>query len=77
MKEFKRIVSGDPSRLVVHDSRGRRPVHQAAAKNRKEILQIIVEYGGDLNLRDEEGNTPLHLAADKEAVDAIELLLMK
>ncbi len=39
------------------------PVHQAAQMHRLEILRLLVQFGGDLNIKDNANNTPLHYAA--------------
>ncbi|CAG7721204.1 unnamed protein product [Allacma fusca] len=75
VKEFKRIISGDVTRLNVADSRGRKAVHHASLKNQVGILKIIALYKGNLSSEDLDGNTPLHLAVKVEATDAIDFLL--
>lgn len=46
IKEFERLYVSDPSRLRIQDPKGRTATHQAAAKNRVNILQLIAHYGG-------------------------------
>nr|XP_026500855.1 transient receptor potential cation channel subfamily A member 1 [Vanessa tameamea] len=75
VEDFKRLYLTEPSRLSVHDTRGRTVAHQAAARNNTNILQFIVRYGGDLNISDNFGNTPLHVAVENGSLDAIEFLL--
>ncbi|CAH2103609.1 unnamed protein product [Euphydryas editha] len=74
-EDFKRLYLTEPSRLSLRDTRGRTAAHQAAARNNTNILQIIVHYGGDLNVTDNSGNTPLHVAVESDSLDAIEFLL--
>ncbi|XP_057671401.1 transient receptor potential cation channel subfamily A member 1 isoform X2 [Diorhabda carinulata] len=74
---FQRLYYDDPTRLVIQDSRGRTPAHQAAARNRVNILQFILEQGGDLNILDYANNTPLHIAVEHESLDAVDFLLAK
>ncbi|KAJ1525322.1 hypothetical protein ONE63_010144 [Megalurothrips usitatus] len=75
LEDFARLLVADPRRLTVRDSRGRAAVHQAAARNRINILQFIVANDGDLNIQDKAGNTPLHLAVEANALEALEFLL--
>ncbi|XP_055535400.1 transient receptor potential cation channel subfamily A member 1 isoform X2 [Wyeomyia smithii] len=75
LDEFIRLYEGDNGRLVVKDSKGRTAAHQAAARNRINILQFIHEHGGDLNAQDIFGNTPLHVAVENDSLDALEFLL--
>ncbi|KAK9882267.1 hypothetical protein WA026_020373 [Henosepilachna vigintioctopunctata] len=72
---FKRLYVAEPTRLFIKDSRGRTVVHQAAFRNRTNILQFIHEKRGDLDNQDNAGNTPLHVAVENESLDAINFLL--
>ncbi|XP_070501676.1 transient receptor potential cation channel subfamily A member 1 [Chironomus tepperi] len=75
LDEFVRLYQFDNTRLTVKDGRGRTVAHQAAAKNRKNILLFIHEMHGDLNCQDNTGSTPLHFAVENDSFDAIEFLL--
>jgi hypothetical protein len=47
-------------------------------KNQKRIVQLLISYGADVNLKDGEGETSLHLAASYGCpLEIIELLLEK
>ncbi|XP_039436937.1 transient receptor potential cation channel subfamily A member 1-like isoform X2 [Culex pipiens pallens] len=75
LEEFVRLYEGDNGRLAIKDSRGRTATHQAAARNRVNILNYIYTQRGDLNEQDMFGNTPLHLAVENDSLDALEFLL--
>uniref|UniRef100_A0AAG5D4F5 Uncharacterized protein n=1 Tax=Anopheles atroparvus TaxID=41427 RepID=A0AAG5D4F5_ANOAO len=60
LEEFIRLYESDNNRLTVKDSKGRTAAHQAAARNRVNILTFIHGQGGNLNAQDMIGNTPLH-----------------
>ncbi|XP_025420508.1 transient receptor potential cation channel subfamily A member 1 isoform X3 [Sipha flava] len=75
LDDFNRLFVAEPARLEVRDSKGRAAVHQAAARNKLNILQFIRNHGGDLNLRDSCGNTPIHIAIEHNSLDALEYLL--
>ncbi|KAF5301244.1 hypothetical protein FQR65_LT00944 [Abscondita terminalis] len=75
LETFQRLYFADPSRLIIRDGRGRTAAHQAAFKNRTNILQFIAAHGGDLNIQDNVGNTPLHIAVEIEALDTVDYLL--
>ncbi|CAG9864669.1 unnamed protein product [Phyllotreta striolata] len=77
LEVFQRLYYADPTRLVIRDSRGRTPIHQAASRNRVNILQFIVDQGGDLNVQDNAGCTPLHVAVEHDSLDAVDFLLQK
>ncbi|VVC25448.1 Ion transport domain,Ankyrin repeat-containing domain,Ankyrin repeat [Cinara cedri] len=76
LDEFHRLFIAEPARLEVRDSKGRAAVHQAAARNKLNILHFIRNKGGDLNIRDSYGNTPLHIAIEHNSLDAVEFLLL-
>ncbi|KAB0796783.1 hypothetical protein PPYR_10844 [Photinus pyralis] len=75
LETFQRLYFADPARLVIRDPRGRTAAHQAAFKNRTNILQFISAHGGDLNIQDNVGNTPLHVAVEAASLDAVDYLL--
>ncbi|CAH0547388.1 unnamed protein product [Brassicogethes aeneus] len=72
---FQRLYFADTTRLTIKDPRGRTAAHQAAARNRVNILQFILSQGGDLNDQDNSGNTPLHIAVEHSSLDAVDFLL--
>lgn len=53
LEEFIRLYQGDNTRLNIKDGKGRTPAHQAASRNRVNILQYIHEQQGG-----EYSNTP-------------------
>nr|WMY99264.1 transient receptor potential A1 [Bemisia tabaci] len=75
LEDFSRLFLAEPSRLHVHDSKGRCAAHQAAARNKINILQFIKNHGGDLNIRDNRGNTPLHIAVEHQSLEAVEFFM--
>ena len=42
---------------------GGTPLHYAAQKGHKEIIELLITNGADLNAKTGRGTTPLHLAA--------------
>lgn len=46
LEEFIRLYKGDNARLSLRDGKGRTPAHQAAARNRVNVLDFIREQGG-------------------------------
>uniref|UniRef100_A0A1B0CK24 Transient receptor potential cation channel subfamily A member 1 n=3 Tax=Lutzomyia longipalpis TaxID=7200 RepID=A0A1B0CK24_LUTLO len=75
LEDFARLYNTDNSRLNVKDGKGRTAAHQAAARNRVNILQFIRDEQGDLNAQDSLGNTPLHIAVENDSLDALDFLL--
>ncbi|HEX2752033.1 MAG TPA: ankyrin repeat domain-containing protein, partial [Alphaproteobacteria bacterium] len=54
---------------------GRSPLHVAAEKKNKKLLQIMVAAGGDVNLPDRKGFTPLHDAITSNDIKTVKLLI--
>ncbi|CAA9998410.1 unnamed protein product [Nesidiocoris tenuis] len=77
IEDFNRLFTDEPKRLSVRDSKGRAAAHQAAARNKLNILQFIANHNGDLNILDYQGNTPLHVAVEHESLGAIDYLLQQ
>lgn len=48
------------------DPNGYTPLHAAASYGHRELLQLLVQKGGDINIQDNEGDTPLHHTEDLE-----------
>ncbi|XP_076860026.1 cyclin-dependent kinase 4 inhibitor C [Brachyhypopomus gauderio] len=49
--------------------------HDAARDGYVDMLQVLVNYGADVNLLDNGGNLPLHLAAGEGHLDAVQFLI--
>ncbi|XP_065919658.1 uncharacterized protein [Dysidea avara] len=56
---------------------GYTPMHEAASKNRSKVLELLLQYGGDVNCRANMYSkcTPLHLAASGGHVDCVRVLI--
>jgi ankyrin repeat protein len=46
-------------------------LHRAAEKGHKEIAELLIAAGADLNAKDDDGTTPLDMADDKEIADLL------
>ena len=55
------------------NDRGRTPLHNAAASGHKEIVEVLVTKGADVNANI-GGWTPLHLAVDEGHTETADLL---
>jgi ankyrin repeat protein len=68
------LVERDSSLLAARMTRNqhrRMPLHHAAARNRHDIVRLLLELGADPNARDATGATPLTTAAQENADPAI------
>jgi ankyrin repeat protein len=46
------------------DENGYTPIHAAVSYGHLELLQFLIDNGGDINVQDNEGDTPLHHVED-------------
>jgi ankyrin repeat protein len=57
---------------------GTTPLHYLAARGgHKEIVELVIANGADVNAKDEYGLTPLHNAAYKGHKEVVELVIAK
>jgi hypothetical protein len=51
------------------------PLHYAAWEGHKEIAELLIVEGADVNVKDKNSATPLHLAAEYDHKEIAELLI--
>ena len=51
------------------------PLHYAAWEGHKEIAELLIAKGADVNAKDKNSATPLHLAAEYDHKEIAELLI--
>ena len=51
------------------------PLHNAAYKGHKDVVQLLMERGAELNIQRQHGFTPLHDAVQARHTDIVQLLL--
>lgn len=71
----RELLAGNPDLSGIKDSEGKIPLHWAAEGDHKEVLELHLQNGADVNSKDNRGNTPLHVAAALGRKDAAETLL--
>jgi ankyrin repeat protein len=74
------LVSGDPGLLSARMTRNqhrRTALHHAAAKNRPQIVALLLDLGADPNAVDATGATPLTTAAQEDSDPGIVAMLVK
>jgi len=78
--DVRAFVTREPSLLQAHMSRNehyRTPLHHAAAKNRPNMVRLLLELGADPHATDATGATPLTTAASENADASIGSMLQQ
>ena len=50
-------------------------LHKAILKNRKDVVEVLLDCGANINARDSKEETPLHIAVSKNYKDITWVLL--
>ena len=66
---------GSKANVNAIEIRDKTSLHIAAAHDRNDIVEMLLGYGADLNLRSDGGWTPLHNAAEKGSEKIVRILL--
>lgn len=53
---------------------GLTPMHQCAIDNSEQLLMLLIEYGGDVNIKDRDLWTPLHAAGREKSMPCFHCL---
>ena len=59
------------------EDKGWTPLHMAAIGGNKDIAELLIAKGADVNTKDDKGMTPLHWSASTRVKEVTELLLAK
>lgn len=75
LQELITVLKNNPDAANVPDSRGFTPLVMAAYVNNLEAVQMLLEYGAEVNYQDRVGNTALMGTCFKGYLEIAELLL--
>ena len=75
IEAVKQYLTAGADLNLKKDLFGSTPLHSAALKGRKEVAELLVSEGADVNTKNINGWTPLHYAAVVDHKEIVELLL--
>src|SRR5207249_2825044 len=78
--DVRDFITRDPALLGAQMSRNehhRTPLHHAAAKNRPQMVRLLLDLGADAKAKDAIGATPLTTAAREHGDPALILMLQE
>lgn len=77
LAEVKSLLTENPQLVNAKDGQNSSstPLHMAAANNHKDIVELLITVGAQVNAKDKLGSTPLHWAAYNGHKDIVDLLI--
>ena len=69
---FRRVLDGGVA-ANIRDFYGDTPLH--SVRERPEFIQLLIEYGADVNAQNDRGQTPLHIAFSEGDVEVARCLI--
>jgi len=76
LEQVKAILDKDATQVNAQNENSQTPLHRAAYRGHKPVVELLINKGADVNAKDEKGQTPLHqLAIVSTMTDIAELLI--
>ena len=75
IKNIKEALENGADVYFQDEQSGMSPLHVAILQNNRDIVELLLEKGADVNLQNNSGDTPLHFAIAGENVELCNLLL--
>lgn len=76
-KNTSTLLNFSPHLANIKDAKGRFAIHLAAKNNKKDVLELLLAKGSNIESLDINKKTPLHYAAENGSIEVIEMLLAK
>lgn len=77
LAKVKELLEKDPKLVNAKDERESTPLHFAASRGHKEIVELLVAKGADVNAKNDMGYSPLDWAMEYGKTEIIQLLKSK
>lgn len=75
LEKVKALLKDNPNLVASRDDEGHTPLRIAAAKGQKDMAELLLAKGAEVNAKDNDGYTALILAAREGNTDVAKLLL--
>lgn len=77
--KVKELLDADPGLVSSKDKMGKTPLHYAAENDQKDVAELLIDHGADINTRDSNGGfAPIDLALSSyHYMDVLELLVAR
>lgn len=75
IRSIKKLLSKQPALLLLGHWKHGKQLHAAAETGRKDVVELLLAHGADVNVKDLHGETPLHKAVCGGHGQAVESLL--
>jgi len=75
LEKVKGLLEKEPKLVNVEDNRNCTPLHFASEGGHKEIAQLLIANGAEIDATEINSHTPLHYAVRNGKVELAELLL--
>jgi ankyrin repeat protein len=75
LQKVEAMLKDNPDLVLSKDKDGMTPLHFAAVKGYRNVAELLLSHGAEVNAKNKGGFTPLHVAAFEGHKDVVELLL--
>jgi 26S proteasome non-ATPase regulatory subunit 10 len=75
VEDCKYILEREPSSVDIEGWHGITPLHRVATKGNIEILEILLQFGADVNKVNAFGETPMHYACHMASLRFLSILV--
>jgi ankyrin repeat protein len=75
LAKVKTLLKENPELVSSKDDRGNAPLHMAVISGKKDMVELLLATGADVDAKNNSGDTPLNWAAETGNPDVVELLI--